>query len=233
MNESYTALNNREWQDAYNSDLIQYSDLYLAFDETAVKIANNATGYPINATDIPSETNMTIFRNISGHREFIEALTFNIKSYGWINLNNGFSEYRTSASPTAANYAHIIGARALDVPSRSRIQLSLRYMIIVIICNVVKLAIMLWVLLLERSDFIVTLGDGAASYLEYPDPNTEKVCVFTKDAILTNCGPQHDKDRKSDVLDDLLQDTYGIWKKQYRPYSSSLNRDREVGSSFM
>jgi hypothetical protein len=176
---------------------------------------------------------MTKFRHRGGDPKFMAALTFRIISYNWINLTNTFPGYLPSTSPVFVNYAHILSARALNVPSRSRIQLSLRYMTIVIICSAMKLVIMLWVLFLERSDLIVTLGDGAASYLEHPDPNTEKVCVFTKDAILTNCGPQRNKDRKRDALDDLLQETYGIWKKQKRAYSSSLDRDREIGSSFM
>lgn len=36
---------------------------------------------------------------------------------------------------------------------------------------------------MEKLDFIVILGDSVATFLEHPDPTTEKFCVFSKDAI--------------------------------------------------
>lgn len=130
-------------------------------------------------------------------------------------------------------YMHIVEARARIVPSSTRIQLSLLFMIIVIWCNAVKLAVMVWVLFREHSDFIVTLGDAAESYLRQPEPTTERMCAFSKEVILSTIESDKVNYRKRDMLGDLLQDIYGSWKKEYRTYSASLDRDREIGSYFM
>jgi hypothetical protein len=47
---------------------------------------------------------------------------------------------------------------------------------------------MLWALYMEKSDFIVTLGDGTASFLEHHDPITEKFCVFSKETVTVEVG---------------------------------------------
>ncbi|KAF2678605.1 hypothetical protein K458DRAFT_348372 [Lentithecium fluviatile CBS 122367] len=217
---SYVSLSGRQWQSAYKSVQIDYGDLYLAFNDSASEVARNATGYPKVKADVPSNLNMSDFVGRPGSLTLMRDLTFNITSFDWI-------------TPRDNIYLHIVGARARSVTSRSRIQLSLRFMIIVIVCNALKLAMMLWVLFLERSDFIVTLGDGAATYLEDPDPHTEGFSVFNREAIITNCGAGRVNVGNTDRLGNLVQNAHGIWRKQYHNYSSSLDRDREIGSYFI
>jgi len=229
---SYVALSNPSWRAAYASKVVKFGDLYLAFNETAINIANNFTGYPSITADLPHDFDTTLFQDKVASSNLTSRSGPNSTSGDWIHLTTVFPEINKSKFGRA-EFAHIVDARALDVPTRSRIQLSLSFMIVVIICNAVKLAMMLWVLFLEKSNFIVTLGDGAATFLEYPDPNTRGLCVLSKDAVITMCGPNRKQLTKGDELDNILQDAYGTWTKSYRAYSTALDRDRELGSSFM
>lgn len=143
--------------------------------------------------------------------------------------------YNPDQKPPYQRFANIVDSRVLEAPSRSRIQLSLKFLLVVIVCNAVKLATILWVLLVEKDDFVVMLGDGATSYLRRPDPTTEKFCVYSKDAIISTLDQSQREDAggRHEQLDNVLLRANNSWKKHYHAYSSSLDRDRELGSSFM
>ena len=59
-------------------------------------------------------------------------------------------------------------------------QFSLLIIIIVIICNITKLACMIMLLLRQQAKPLVTLGDAVESFLETPDPTTENMCLADK-----------------------------------------------------
>ena len=65
----------------------------------------------------------------------------------------------------------------------SRIQISLPFMMVVIVFNGFKLMVMLSVLMTNRSQHLVTLGDITASFLERPDPNTEKSLLLESTGV--------------------------------------------------
>jgi hypothetical protein len=85
---------------------------------------------------------------------------------------------RTSLS--TPKFARVLHAFAKKLETVSRIQLSLKFLIIVIVCSSVKLLTMLWVVIVERRDNPVALGNGAASFLERSDPTTERICILSK-----------------------------------------------------
>ena len=136
--------------------------------------------------------------------------------------------------------------------------MSLEFLIVVIVYNAINLDNMLWVFYMEKSDFVVTLGDGTASFLECREPATEKYCVFSKAAIIAEVShrrakeealqgllhkpsPSSDEERqhnasgtpKVDHFEELVLNSSGIWRDQKHLISSALGKDREVGSSFM
>jgi hypothetical protein len=232
---NYTALSKLEWQKAYQSTLIDYGDLYLAINKTARTIKVDATGQPLQATDstLSFDSNRTwAMQDVT--KGDIEKLLMNTTdkkflSRNWINL----TAFNSGGDQTEPYIGQVAAARARVVSSRSRIQLSLCFLVIVIICNAMKLTIMLWILFYERTEFLVTLGDAAASFLQNPDPQTEGVCVYSKEAILAEHSSGAKKVKQGDLLEDLVHETYGTWKERYHPYSLSLGRDREIGSSFM
>lgn len=66
------------------------------------------------------------------------------------------------------------------VEERCTTQFSLLIIIIVIICNITKLACMIMLLLRQQAKPLVTLGDAVESFLETPDPTTENMCLADK-----------------------------------------------------
>ena len=66
------------------------------------------------------------------------------------------------------------------VEQRCTTQFSLLIIIIVIICNITKLACMIMLLLRQQAKPLVTLGDAVESFLETPDPTTENMCLADK-----------------------------------------------------
>ena len=64
-------------------------------------------------------------------------------------------------------------------------QFSLLIIIIVIICNITKLACMIMLLLRQQAKPLVTLGDAVESFLETPDSTTENMCLADKSEFST------------------------------------------------
>ncbi|KAJ4301352.1 hypothetical protein N0V90_003444 [Kalmusia sp. IMI 367209] len=255
-NSSFTYLPNENWKSAYASTLVRYGDLHLFVDQWASHInRSNDTGIPWTKEDTPANLTWPIETRVTLDRMIYDNMT------EWINVTYVAKERNDQGA--FPKFARVIHGYGTNVPARDRMQLSLSFLIVVIICNAVKLATMLWVLYVEKSDFIVTLGDGAASFLEYRDPTTEKYCVFSKDAITAEVAHRNarqatlhdletmpkpdalDQDMlniqggsssdglKTDHFEELVLNSSGVWHNLRRPYSSALGKDREVGSSFM
>jgi hypothetical protein len=136
-------------------------------------------------------------------------------------------------SDTPPKFAHVPHVFVKRLATASRIQLSLTFLIIVIVCNTVKLFTMIWVVFMERKDYIVTLGDGASSFLEKPDPTTELMCILSKPEIVREVTDAPNRARHNDELSQYVEESGKTWTKQHTTYSNALNRDREVGSYFM
>jgi hypothetical protein len=210
----------------------------------------NGTDLNISRKGLPTDFKLSGEVNVA-----LSEMALNI-TY-WIDVSDVNLDAHNPRNVT--KYAHVVLGYGKNVPTKSRIQLSRSFLIVVIVCNAVKLTIMLWALYMEKSDFIVTLGDGAASFLEHHDPTTEKFCVFSKDAVIAEVrhrlskqdGPQTLSTDTSNVdsqfgsrpkaqaapepdqLEEIMLNLHGTWRDQKHLYSSALGKDRQVGSSFM
>lgn len=166
-NDSLTHLPGQTWRTAYTSPVVRYRDLYLTVDLWASSI-NLTNGSGIPWEPLASPVTLPIESNVS-----MDYMLFNLTD--WITL--------ARVGGDLPKYARVTQGYGTKMRSGDRVQLSLSFLIVVIVCNAVKLAVMLWVLYMEKSDFIVTIGDAAATFLEYNDPNTEQFCAFNKDVI--------------------------------------------------
>ncbi|PVI04090.1 hypothetical protein DM02DRAFT_519244 [Periconia macrospinosa] len=170
-NSSFKHFPAQTWRPAYSSQLVKYSDLYLAIDQWASDInITDKNGMPWEKGPTP----VTLPLEID-----LGSTVFNVT--GWMNMTEiGIKNDTRTPFPRFARISQGYGVTSRSV---DRLQLSLSFLVVVIVCNAIKLAVMLWVLCVEKSDFLVTIGDGAASFLEHRDFTTEKFCVFNKDAI--------------------------------------------------
>ena len=69
---------------------------------------------------------------------------------------------------------------------RCTLQFSLPIMIIVIICNLGKTICMVLILLREKSEPLIIVGDAISSFLNKPDPVTKNMCLADKYAFQDN-----------------------------------------------
>jgi hypothetical protein len=218
-NPSYKMLNSVETFRAYSSNFVSYGDVYIAIDDYASKVNKTrldgfVTGWPNTDERIIWNSNATW--PIEVHTTFPGLRISGASTQDWIDF--GASPRALSGEiytqPPLPNYAHFThGFAKHTVGTSSRIQLSLISILIVVSCNVIKLATMLWVVFKEKSEYLVTVGDGAASFLKYPDSTTEQMCVASRSNVVgkVQSAKLHND---HDQLAVLVRDSGSTWVKQ-------------------
>lgn len=185
QNLSLTYLSNQQWQDEFSSKIVLYSDLFLTVNASANDLGRLKTTE--NRT-MPMYTN-TNLKTILGLNYGGQAYDIGGDNYlrgsEMVQLRELTSEdYDWRAETAGPQFTQVTYGHGRKVPPRKLLQISLVFMVIVIVCNVVKLAVMLWVLFaMDDSDFMVTMGDSASSFLKNADSTTESFCVFSKEAV--------------------------------------------------
>jgi hypothetical protein len=243
----YDRFEGSRWIRMYDNSLVSYGALVLAVDEYRSEIQNKSlTGRPDWSTAPPGAAedwaqgavswNLTAqLKYPLGTPEFIRNITATkSSSREWIRMDLMFRQSETEMEDNnPPKFAHISHFYAQRLNTASRIQLSFTFLIIVIVCNSVKLLTMLWVVLMERQDYLVTLGDGAATFLEHPDSTTERMSILSKPEIVHEVTDAKLNFKHDDHLQRLVTQSGKRWTKQHTTYSNALNRDREIGSYFM
>jgi hypothetical protein len=243
----YDMLKSDQWVKAYDTALVSYGMLYIAVEDYRSEIDNKTlTGYPENYPNESTEkanawaqgkvdwTLQSPLKYELSSPSLIATITdTGAASKEWIRMDEMYRMSTRNDSTNIPRFAHVSHVFAQRLDTASRIQLSLTFLVIVIICNSMKLFTMLWVVFMEQKDYIVTLGDGAASFLERPDPTTERMCILSKPAIVHEVSEAPFKGRHDDQLSRLVTQSKRGWTEQFTTYSSALNKDRELGSKFM
>jgi hypothetical protein len=245
---SYDLIAGEAWTSIYQSSTVSYGTLVLAVDEYRSEVENKTkSGKPEKWPNVPTDVvdawsqaalswNLTApFNHELGNQSFISNITATGSiSKEWIRFDWLFAQSSTNrTSRNIPKFARVPHAFAKRLDTVSRIQLSLTFLTIVIVCNSVKLLTMLWVVFAEQRDYLVTLGDGAASFLERPDPTTERMCILSKPEIVREVADKPHKIEHNDQLSRFVTQSEKLWVKQYTTYSNALNTDREIGSYFM
>ncbi|KAL5388976.1 hypothetical protein DPSP01_002681 [Paraphaeosphaeria sporulosa] len=157
---------NGQWQAEYLSPTVNFGDLILSVGNHASYInLTSTTNLNVSKDGLPNDFKLT------GPIEIpLSEIVLNITD--WIDVTNVVSDIHDSTNGRI--YASVVAGCGIDVPTKSRIQLSKSFLMIVIVCSTVKPSIKLWVLYVEKTDFMVTLGDAAASFVENRGPTTVK-----------------------------------------------------------
>jgi len=208
----YWNMSNAEWSGAYSRRYVSgRGDLYLFIDRVAYEMPH------------PNQT--TSLGSLRSERNGSQTVTATLvrESADWILLPN---QDASGLSPISAHVNHGFSTK---LKNRSRVQISLYFMIIVVVFNVFKLAVMALVLITDRSAYLVTIGDAAASFLKRPDPCTQGKCVLGKEEFFVTMGmlPLHPVSTEDEAKDLHLRST-GTWLPKSRPYLFSINRHGKV-----
>jgi hypothetical protein len=207
IRNSSVRLENKEWTKIYNKKYVSlYGDLTLvvdriSFGSTAFEIVVNLSMSEYLPKEVPT------MPSPSGE--------------GWINLGPD------EISPFGSDALHISEGYTVDLGNNSRIQISLYFLLVVITFNFLKLIIMGGILIADRANYIVTIGDAAASFLEHPDSITKGRCTLNTDEMMAS---YEDMSRTADTspLSLGIRGKYEAkaWQLRTRRYCSSIGFDK-------
>jgi hypothetical protein len=190
---TYWDMNNAQWSSTYSRQYVSgRGDLCLFYDRLAYSIE-----HPKNQTIHGGYRGEP-----TGSQNIMRSLTR--ESTDWTQL-----PAYTSSVPISA---HILQGFSTILPNQSRVQISLHFMIVVAVFNLLKLAAMALVLITDRNAYLVTIGDAAASFLKRPDTITDRKCIFGKEEVFVTMGrlPLHPVSTAAEAkdLDMRCKDTW-------------------------
>lgn len=208
------SLTNEQWKSQYGTQYVSGTQtLYLIADKVGAKLkiseakpaCLNTNEPPPNITDFgiidlyqstgDSETlvayplNFSKFSNCDGSTfELPQNIVVNVtETTGLQNLTNydQLPWVKFNGTPPF----HITNGFATPISSGSKIQISIHFIIIVIVCNTIKLCAMLWTI--RRSLFfqIVTIGDAICSFLKKPYAGSNGMCTLHRKVAIRRTTP--------------------------------------------
>ncbi|KAH7361130.1 hypothetical protein BKA66DRAFT_573670 [Pyrenochaeta sp. MPI-SDFR-AT-0127] len=227
--DTYLNLTNAQWKNTYNEEYVSgHGDLYLAIDQLA--FSTSPTTVSLNMSDyLPWTTRSTFQRMISPSSDWISFALGNVtvttvKTPGQSLPQDSASERVIDQLPVSMHVAHAFSRKT---GPRSCIQISLYFMIVVVTFNSFKLIIMAYILVTDRSKYIVTLGDAAASFLEHPDSTTHGKCMLAMDKKLFSRGrPSCLSNLSNQNTRDISIYSTDVWRPRPQRYFSSVSFDK-------
>jgi hypothetical protein len=209
------SLKTADWKSTYvDTSVSKYGNLVLGIDS----FAWDTSRMPSNATfDLHG-----FFPRVISGKEFPRLA--NASDEGWVPL-----WWQLSAGPNVIlpSMMHVQEGMTTNVGRGSRIQVNIYFMAIVLLFNLLKLVIMMSALVIGRLDPLVTLGDAAASFLEYPEPLTEGKCTLETQKLFTSYGDPAKMDASRDPqANDADSFPLDEWKPRLRKYCSSVGYDK-------
>lgn len=203
LNTSTNVLDYGVWTQAYDKSYVtQYGNLYLVVDEISFDIHQNFSQPNIDIEQyLPQAVTTEIFLSISRSLDG-----------GWSSFQLWPGQDENSTTPAKL---HIGRALAAENNLQSRMQISLPFMIVVVTFNLFKFVIMVGILIMDSSDYLVTLGDTAASYLKDPE-------ILTKDRSILDLDRMPSSFESPQSKDNCLI----VWQPRRRRYCSSIGYDK-------
>ncbi|KAH6865333.1 hypothetical protein BKA58DRAFT_321608 [Alternaria rosae] len=204
------------WDEPYTKEHVSvHGDLYLAIDRVSIDLSSpplDLNFSQITAADV--ETWTTADRST--------PKTIIVESPEWLNYNSLGPQGQQRLTGAYLHVAKASSWKGLDTPSTVRV--SIYFLVVVVSFNLVKLIILLTVLLTDRSEYLVTLGDAASSFLKREDPHTISRCLLSRECVLLSLGHPV-KERKYDETDgkELNLRLRGVWLPRSRSYFSPFH----------
>jgi hypothetical protein len=209
-------MTNTEWSSVYSQQYMSSShgDLYLAIDRVAFD-----TSQTITNTYMSEYVGM----NLTGGQEVVKSLA--VESFDWI--RHVYQPKDSNASISMS--LHVAHAFSQKAGEPSRVQISLYFMVIVVVFNLLKLLTMASVLLTDRAAYLVTIGDAAASFLERQDPTTTGKCMLGKEEMIVSMDlPLINPLSTHEEWEDLRNRVRGVWAVQSRKKFRSVSRHDKI-----
>ncbi|SMQ48926.1 unnamed protein product [Zymoseptoria tritici ST99CH_3D7] len=217
--------------------------LYLNITETAVTLTNTQAMFPYNGESAhgPSwaavkastfasngtRSDITTFPRFTGASvDFIDldfpystlpdALEY-LRMTGWADIDGRTGEVMLS---TINPPMHVSLFTAMRLDDGSKVQIIMSFMLIVIACNVLKVAVMWFVWQQPHTECFITIGDSVQSFLRRPDRTTIGMCLESKESLTEILQEQHN--RSTARVRILYQDRAAARRSKIRTATSSF-----------
>ncbi|KAF3009632.1 hypothetical protein E8E13_007344 [Curvularia kusanoi] len=159
-----------------------------------------------------------------------------IDSRGWARAESLNGHWRMPTN-SATLWLHITGAFARPVVN-SEVQMSLTFLMVVIVCNAIKVGCLVFLLWKGTDDAkppLVTIGDAISSFLEAPDSSTRGYCTYSKAEFLWKTGQikrtlAREQDGRAAKWDRRCD---GIWEERTYNYGSAISKRKRVLLTFL
>lgn len=213
----YWNFTNGQWSDIYNTPYLSiHGDLYLGIDRVAL---DTNTKQNLTTLNLSETISSYLTLNVAGNQTYLKELIR--ESPDWI---------RYGPTPDVNISAHVAHASSQKRQGlHSSVQVSLIFLVIVVCFNLLKLIVMTYVLVTDRSTYLVTLGDAAASFLEHPDLHTTSKCLLGREELLVSLG--HPRSHPVSTLEEqavLDLRVKGVWLPRPRRYFFPVHRAAKV-----
>ena len=216
-------LTNSEWPQIYGAKYIaEHGDLYLVADQFRLQFNTNSKPYSIPDWSLQIPILQSVAQMSGATPNVLKPWS---NSDGWVDINITSYDFNLSNSSTLS--INVLYAFALKIPGGSSVQISLYFMIVVIICNILKATAMVMTYFDPSPDLLVTLGDAIASFLETPDPATKGVCTLSREELLVKFNARTKRPLQDYELEDFKTRLAGIWQIRYMRYISALSKSRQ------
>lgn len=219
-NQTYTRMENPQWIQVYSQRYISSDgDLHFVIDKI-MDDDSNAVNNQHDQFKIPNKLREPSFQDLGISSDPPDRITITASAPVYANGTGSLIKFN---SPVTLHVSEAFSKRITD-GAPSRIQISFHFLLVVSIFNLIKLLVMLWVLQTDRSSYLVTLGDAAASFLETPDPCTYAKCMLGKDEVLVRLRlpPDHPA-ILADEKKDLDIRAKGVWLPHATRYFYPVN----------
>lgn len=233
----YWALSAHQWATPYSREHNSvHGDLYLAIDMVAINLTSftlnqNSTQFePINVTTVSVGGPSTV-KNLA--KESLEWLDYSslVQPYNYNPSVVLPENYTPSWERHAAVSLHVVKAASKkESGTPSTVQVSKRFLILVACFNLIKLVVMLSVLVVDRSAYLVTLGDAASSFLERRDRYTMDKCLLSREGMLKRKDlpklgrNQNNLSHDKQEIEQLHLRLKGAWLPYSRSYFSPFHK---------
>jgi hypothetical protein len=168
----------------------------------------------------------------SGARSWVQA----IDEWGWADATALNVHWTMSASDYKL-LLRIPGAFAHPAID-SQVQVSLWFLLVVVICNAIKVGCLGFLLSMsskDRSPPLVTVGDAVASFLEAPDVSTRGYSTYSKAEYFWKTGRlkrtlARERDGRAAKWDKRCE---GVWEQRTNNYGSAISKRKRLILTFL
>jgi hypothetical protein len=220
--------NTTTWSETHQGQYSSaFGDLFLIYDQVAfltdlATSSNTANTSTLNASVTIDSPEFWDSLDMSGFWSSTEP-----------NLGNAKYDWLPTARMDNPSSLHISWAYTVKTRTDTSLEISQVFMIIVIVFNAMKIYAMYSAFKQCDGDYLITIGDAVASYLQAPECYSKGHCTLSQKELLFELGLLKPNAAEQERLEEngVLYGTKGVWRTSRKRLISSLSSNRGAFAS--